>query len=119
MEKRADFEIFFIDFHRKGNLMQVRAVVSNIGSADGNCEVNCYVKNTATDVAVTVSTQKSELLKAGKSCTVSLEFSDSDIAEKTPNYVLLKAGEYIVSLGENEQTSFEVYSFTMNEDRFL
>ncbi len=120
MEKRAEFGIFFIDFHRIDANIHVRAVVSNIGDTDGICTVNCYVKNTLVDQGQTLAASvKSDLLNCGGSCTVSLKFTDSDIAFKTENYSLLKAGEYIVSLGENESDAVEVYSFTVNEDMYI
>lgn len=119
MEKRADFEIFFIDFHRKGNDIHVRSVVSNIGNLEGECTVNCYVKNTATDREVIAVSEASGMLDIGKSCTVSLKFADEDIAERTENYVLLKAGEYILSLGENKENAVEVYSFDVSEDTYI
>jgi len=120
MEKKAEFSIFFIDFHRIDYNIHVRAVVSNIGDIDGSCRVNCYVKNTVSDENLRlVASADSEVLSSGGSCTVSLKFTDSDIAYKTDNYSLLKAGEYIVSLGENEFDAVEVYAFNVNEDTYL
>ncbi len=120
MEKKAEFGIFFIDFHRIDSNIHVRAVVSNIGEIDGSCTVNCYVKNIISDENLRlIASADSESLASGGSCTVSIKFTDSDIAYKTENYTLLKAGEYIVSLGENESDAVEVYAFNVNEDMYL
>lgn len=119
MENKAVFEIFFIDYHRRGDNVRVRAVVSNIGNQDGGCVVNCYVKNNATEMVYTAATLEINNICFGNSETVNLEFCDADIAEKTANYTLLKAGDYSVYLGEEFAHSTEVYGFTIDADKYL
>ena len=119
MENKAAFEILFIDFHRRGDNVRVRAVVSNIGNIDGGCSVNCYVKNLSTEKVFVASTLAIENIESGKSETVNLEFNDMDIAERNANYSLLKAGDYSVFLGESFEHSVEVYSFFVDSDRYL
>ncbi len=119
MENKAVFEIFFIDYHRRSENVRVRAVVSNIGNSDGGCKVNCYVKNLATEKVFTASTLETASIESGKSETVNLEFNDIDIAEKNANFTLLKVGEYSVYLGETFEHAVEVYSFTVDSDKYL
>ncbi|MBQ4316964.1 MAG: hypothetical protein IJC20_01830 [Clostridia bacterium] len=119
MEKRAEFDIFFIDFHRNDDGMHIRAVVSNIGDIDGETTVNCYVKNVSTGFETVASSVQSGVISKGASCTVSLKFVDNDIAEKNDNFTLLKAGEYVFALGESKDTAVEVYSLNVLSDKYL
>ena len=119
MEKRAEFDIFFIDFHRNDEGMHIRAVVSNIGDIDGEATVNCYVKNVDTGFSAVASSVESGVIPKGESITVSWKFTDNEIAEKNENFTLLKAGEYVFGLGENRDTAVEVYSLNLLGDKYL
>lgn len=123
----TEFEHFFIDIHRKDGKTVIRAVVSNVGTVDGSEVLQCYVKapNGALGKPskVLAAFQKTPVLKAGESCTVSLEFSDYSISSYDDSGVsgnkycyILEKGEYIVELGSNSVDCVEAISFTVNED---
>ena len=123
----TEFEHFFIDIHRKEGKTVIRAVVSNVGTVDGSEVLQCYVAapdgNLGKPKRVLAAFQKTPVLKAGESCTVSLEFSDYSISSYDDSGVsgnkycyILEKGEYTVELGSNSIDCVEAISFTVNED---
>ncbi len=120
MEKRADFEIFFLDFHRVESEIHIRAVVSNIGETAASETVCCYVRNRQIDGLQTLAaSSETPILKSGESCTASLKFAYKDIAYKAESYSVLKSGEYLVTLGTDAETAVEVFAFTVDNDIFV
>lgn len=123
----TEFEHFFIDIHRKEGKTVIRAVVSNVGTVEGRDVLQCYVVPPVTALGkpkkVLAAFQKTPLLKAGESCTVSLEFSDYSISSYDDSGIsgnrycyILEKGEYIVELGSNSVDCVEAISFNVNED---
>ena len=123
----TEFEHFFIDIHRKEGKTVIRAVVSNVGTVDGSEVLQCYIVapngNLGKPKKTLAAFQKTPILKAGESCTVSLEFSDYSISSYDDSGVsgnkycyILEKGEYTVELGSNSVDCVEAISFTVNED---
>ncbi len=123
----TEFEHFFIDIHRNEGKTVIRAVVSNVGTVAGSEVLQCYViapqSRLGKPKKVLAAFQKTPMLQAGESCTVSLEFSDYSISSYDDSGVsgnrycyILERGEYVVELGGNCRDCVEAISFTVNED---
>lgn len=123
----TQFGIFFIDIHRNEGKTLVRAVVSNLGAVAGREVVQCYVSQPCGKLGkarkVLAAFQKTPILAPGESCTVSLEFSDYDIASYDDSGItgnkyawVLEQGEYVVTISDNSMSDVQSCSFNVNED---
>lgn len=122
----TEFEISPLDFKTEGGRVQVTASVKNTGSYAGKEVVQLYCSapcgRLGKPARVLAAFAKTPLLKAGESCTLTLEcdlygissYDDSGNVQK--HAWVLEEGEYAFYIGNSVRAECVAGSFTLEKD---